>query len=557
MAFDRDKAKAAGYSDAEIDAYLAKTTLTEIIPGSAGPVRKDIAGFDREGAKAAGYSDAEIDAHMEQKAKEKRIAAGRELGAQIASDAAVTDPNEYGPAQIGVGKWADNLVSGAKNLYYAATGDDEAAAKLAKERSENEDRYQGLREAAPKRTLAGEIAPNLLPVPGGLAANAAMGVATSGLAYQKDPKDQLKAAGITGAVIGAPRALRQAGRLLPKAAGVDRALNAGMELTPGQRMGNHSLQQIDASLASIPFVGAPISRMAHRNESRLNESVLDAIGSPHAGRNALNKIDDTTLGEAATRIGNQIEHSTQRITARPTLSFHRNMSNIAAQAENDIVPTAAHVPHLENLQRSMADNNGVLTGQNYQRIRSQMTAEIRAAYRGDKPNVTTATTLEKMVDELDNLAESSITNRRDLAALREARQQWFHLKALEKTKGTIKAGGSVSASSLAATLRSMDKGGFLRGRRNDELYERVRAMDKFRPVVGDSGTATRMTVPVAAQLARGGVGALGAMTTVVPAATYLYANAPRLLRSADVGRGADYSKRALAEMLRNYTAGDK
>lgn len=60
MAFDRDAAKAAGYTDAEIQAYLQQQAQ----PAPAGAVTEPApaaSGFDREAARAAGYTDAEIE----------------------------------------------------------------------------------------------------------------------------------------------------------------------------------------------------------------------------------------------------------------------------------------------------------------------------------------------------------------------------------------------------------------------------------------------------------------------------------------------------------------
>lgn len=56
MAFDREAARAAGYSDAEIEAFLKQQG--QPAPVSAAPA---VSGFDREAARAAGYSDAEIE----------------------------------------------------------------------------------------------------------------------------------------------------------------------------------------------------------------------------------------------------------------------------------------------------------------------------------------------------------------------------------------------------------------------------------------------------------------------------------------------------------------
>lgn len=66
MAFDRAAAKAAGYTDAEIDAYLQEqsTRSKDTLVAPAAPVSSPVPGFDRDAALAAGYTDAEIDAYL-------------------------------------------------------------------------------------------------------------------------------------------------------------------------------------------------------------------------------------------------------------------------------------------------------------------------------------------------------------------------------------------------------------------------------------------------------------------------------------------------------------
>jgi len=60
MAFDRDAARAAGYSDAEIEAFLKQQG--EPAPVNAAPAAAPaVSGFDRDAARAAGYTDQEIE----------------------------------------------------------------------------------------------------------------------------------------------------------------------------------------------------------------------------------------------------------------------------------------------------------------------------------------------------------------------------------------------------------------------------------------------------------------------------------------------------------------
>jgi hypothetical protein len=48
---------------------------------------------------------------------------------------------------------------------------------------------------------------------------------------------------------------------------------------------------------------------------------------------------------------------------------------------------------------------------------------------------------------------------------------------------------------LANLLQQKDKAGFLFGRNTSDMYNASRFAQAFRPLVGDSGTATRMPLP--------------------------------------------------------------
>lgn len=65
MPFDRQAAKASGYTDAEIDAYLADQPVGGG-PAAGKPLQVTVGGksFDRQAAKAFGYTDAEIDGYL-------------------------------------------------------------------------------------------------------------------------------------------------------------------------------------------------------------------------------------------------------------------------------------------------------------------------------------------------------------------------------------------------------------------------------------------------------------------------------------------------------------
>ena len=87
-------------------------------------------------------------------------------------------------------------------------------------------------------------------------------------------------------------------------------------------------------------------------------------------------------------------------------------------------------------------------------------------------------------------------------ALSKARRQWKALLMLEQ-KGVIRSPteGDVSPNVLANAVERMDRARFQRGTATGELADIARA---FPAAVGDSGTATRLSLP----LATGGAGAV-------------------------------------------------
>jgi hypothetical protein len=81
-------------------------------------------------------------------------------------------------------------------------------------------------------------------------------------------------------------------------------------------------------------------------------------------------------------------------------------------------------------------------------------------------------------------------------AFQTAREQYRNLMLLTSRVGAVNPStGNVSGSILANLLQQKDKAGFLFGRNNSDMYNAARFAQAFRPIVGDSGTATRMPLP--------------------------------------------------------------
>ncbi len=118
------------------------------------------------------------------------------------------DPGAAQTMLIGAGRTIDRLGKGLKQVWYGATGNQQAQDELAAQAAEDDRVYQPLREARPWSTGIGEAAPSMV-IPGGgattLLGNAgrmAVAGALPGMLEYGDTGDRLKR-GIVGATAGA------------------------------------------------------------------------------------------------------------------------------------------------------------------------------------------------------------------------------------------------------------------------------------------------------------------------------------------------------------------
>jgi hypothetical protein len=80
----------------------------------------------------------------------------------------------------------------------------------------------------------------------------------------------------------------------------------------------------------------------------------------------------------------------------------------------------------------------------------------------------------------------------DQAAFQAARANYRNLMTVRTSSGVINpSSGNVSGLNLASALTRKDPRGFMEGTNTTPMYEAARFAQAFRPIVGDSGTATR------------------------------------------------------------------
>jgi hypothetical protein len=267
----------------------------------------------------------------------------------------------------------------------------------------------------------------------------------------------------------------------------------GMRSTPGQASGSRALQQLEAKLESQPMTSGPFNAIKEANSRVLSREAAASIGE------ASDTVDSATLDHAFTRISQVFDDAADDV-ARPIdpKAFLEKFGSVQTE--------------LEGVSKGFANNKivemlighaekGSATGSQLQSITSKLG---KAAYKemtspsGDRE---LGLGLYQMKDYVDDLLQSGMSEART-KAFQQARQQYRNLMMLTSRVGILNPStGNVNGVSLANLLQQKDKAGFLRGRNMSGLYDAARFAQAFKPIVGDSGTATRSQIQGVTEMA--------------------------------------------------------
>ena len=258
----------------------------------------------------------------------------------------------------------------------------------------------------------------------------------------------------------------------------------GMRMTPGQATGSRALQQFEAKLESQPMTSGPFNALKANNARALNSAAARAIGETG------NSVDSAVLDRAAQRIGNVFDNAADDVPRQINpQQFLQTYSQIQDEVRGLVNGFGDH-PLVEDLIRFA--HRGEATGQQLQSLTSKLG---KAAYK----NMTTPSgdrdlgmALYQVKDYVDELLQQGMEPAR-AATFQQARQQYRNLMLLTSRSSVVNPStGNVSGRSLANVLQMKDKAGFLYGRNETPMYTAARFAQAFQPIVGDSGTATRM-----------------------------------------------------------------
>ena len=266
------------------------------------------------------------------------------------------------------------------------------------------------------------------------------------------------------------------------------ARDLGFRATPGQATGSRSLQQAEAALESKPFTSGPFFDIKDANQTVANRIAARAIGETD------DVVDSATLGRAFDRMSGSFADFAENTTDR-VIDPKRGSQFISELAEefDDLttIPVTSDrlIKRLESLVRS-----GKATGRQLQSLTSKLGKKANTQMTTASGDRDLGKALFQAKEFVDDLIEEGLdpAQRR---AFQELRKQYRNYSLLTSRNNIINpSSGNVNLNALAGALQSKDKSGFLRGGNQSELYNAARFGQAFRPLVGDSGTATRSSL---------------------------------------------------------------
>lgn len=286
---------------------------------------------------------------------------------------------------------------------------------------------------------------------------------------------------VTPGVVGADTsaALTEAQKAI-----LERGKMMGFRTTPGQETGSRSLQQMEARMESSPFTSGPFNEIKAANQKILNQSTAQAIGV-----NA-SELSNPVLAQAQRQISavyNKVASPTvQKIDQPYVLNGIDLLDNAFEGLTTQPFKSNIFVKQLQDLAMK-----GEATGQQLAALSSKIGKRAKnemTTMTGDRELGQALFQMKEIVDD----ALSSGLTAADQAAFQAARTNYRNLMTLRSSPGVVNpSSGNVNAPNLASALTRKDPKGFVFGENQTPMYEAARFAQAFKPIVGDTGTATR------------------------------------------------------------------
>lgn len=264
---------------------------------------------------------------------------------------------------------------------------------------------------------------------------------------------------------------------------MDAGKGLGLRTTPGQATGSRALQQMEARLESQPLTSGPFNTLKAGNQSTINRVFAKALGETS------DVLDDATVGKFLAR-ADKVYKDVADDAARQVDpgDFLTRLSNVEAEYDGLIPGGITQHPLVQQLF-SFAEK-GQITGKQAHHLRSQLGKAAQQQMSSTSGNRELGKALFDAQDIADDWLAQGLSGKR-LESLNAVRQQYRNFRLMTKSGAINPATGNVSGAKFANTLQRADERGYLAGGNQSDLYNASRFAQAFRPLVGDSGTATR------------------------------------------------------------------
>jgi hypothetical protein len=299
------------------------------------------------------------------------------------------------------------------------------------------------------------------------------------------------------------------------------ATEAGIPLTPGQRIGSKVVTKLEEVVARMPGLGT-----AFESISRGQQRAINRLASTSIGEN-VTALTGKVLAGAKARIGRGLDE----IVGEGKKAFQIDMPSARGlvQLRNEIIGEELTAPKTMKMVNKMLNRRRTASGMPPARMADDLSRIGRNMKSvGLDPDERAA--MKKLRDILNGMAERQMPPKQ-LSRWTELKGQWRDLKTLEKVTSTDT--GNVSGAKLANAL---EKRGLTDLTADTPLAKAGRTGRDLRPTVPNSGTPTAMLPWMLGAGAAGGMfgedaGGIGGTALAAMAAPWLYRAGGRALAS--------------------------
>jgi len=339
--------------------------------------------------------------------------------------------------------------------------------------------------------------------------------------------------GAGGGMLGAGIANAGSRVLQPQPqAGVRTVTQAGVTLTPGQRLGG-AWKRAEDAMTSLPVTGDSIRNAQRRSIEEFNAAVANRALAPINGQLPPGVVGRDAIAYTESALGRAYDSVLNRIgTVRSDVAFGNELQSLRQMVNNGTMPREVKKQFntvIQNQVLGKFQGQRAMTAQTFKDVESEL-GRLAVRYQGDASvdKQLLGDALQEAQEIMRKLLERS-AGPQYAADVKAANTGWAEFKRMQRAASMLGAKDGVFSpenylNAIKAMDRSKDKGAFARGTALGQDFgsDAARVMGNTVP---DSGTPFRtlMTSPVS--------GSVTAATTLPVMGLY---GSPKLQRLAQM-----------------------